>query len=920
MQEGAASTSELRWPTISDTCRPWTRWWWLGSAVDEAEITRQLRLFQAAGFGGVELSPIYGVVGEEARSIPFLSPRWIEMLRHTVREARRLGLDVDMICGTGWPLGGPWVGPEDAAARCLFERYTVREEARVTEPIVSREEPQAALQALMAFSHDGQVRDLREHVDARRRLVWTAPTGQWTLYALFQAGTGQQVKRAAPGGEGNVVDHFSATSIERYLDRFDRAFADLPAEERVRCFFNDSYEVYGANWTAALLPQFERRRGYDLRRDLPALFGEADAEIVRRVRSDYRQTIADLLLEHFVEPWTAWAHRGGAMTRNQAHGSPGNLLDLYAAADIPETEAFGTDWLRLAGLTPLPGTPAGYGGAAEILACKLASSAAHVAGKWLCSSEACTWLGEHGTVPLAHIKAEIDLLFVMGINHVVFHGTPFSPADADWPGWMFYATTHIGPTNPSWRDLPALNAYISRCQSFLQAGQPDNDLLLYLPIFDLWAADHDAPDLLRFLTPHNTRDWLDESLPDFTATARRLWDRGYSFDCVSDRLLEDAIHVVEGQIRSRGGAYAALIVAGCRYIPPETLERIGQLARHGATIVVVGDLPEDVPGLGNLAERREQLRRVLSDLGPLQPIGAGIYEARLDQGRLLVGADVEALLHAAGIRRERIVDAGIELIRRRDDDGYLYFMTNPTQQRLNQWVSLSIRAASAIIFDPASQRHGIARTRTGSAETQIYLQLEPGESLLLRARSQPTDGPQWPYLAPAGPSLPIAGAWHVDFIAGGPALPAPRAVQRLSSWTEWPDDTEILRAFSGTARYTITFERPASSADTWAIDLRNVCYSARLRLNGADLGTCYARPFRVLLPVGLIEGRNHLEIEVTNLMANRLAALDRQGRGWRRFFFVSITYQEFSAADWEPLPSGLLGPVRLVPLRRLPSM
>ncbi|MDQ5851481.1 MAG: hypothetical protein M3380_05295, partial [Chloroflexota bacterium] len=456
---GNVSTNDMVWPATTSACRPWTRWWWMGSAVDEAEITRHLQLFQEAGFGGVEISPIYGVTGEEARFIPFLSPRWIDMLRHTVREARRLDMGVDMICGTGWPLGGQWVGDEDAAARVLFESYTVAEGGQVEEPIISNGEPRAVLRALMGFSQDGQVLELSQHVDAQRRLNWTAPAGPWTLYALFQTGTGQQVKRAAPGGEGNVVDHFSAAAITRYLAYFDQAFASLPSEDQVRCFFNDSYEVYGANWTDELLPQFERRRGYDLRCYLPALCGQDDPEIVSRVRSDYRQTVADLLLEHFVKPWTAWAHRHGAMTRNQAHGSPGNLLDLYAAADIPETETFGTDWLELLGLDPLPGTPRSYGGRAEILACKLASSAAHVAGRPLCSSESFTWLGEHGKVPLAHMKAELDVQFVMGINHVFFHGTPFSPADAGWPGWMFYATTHAGPTNPFWRDLPALNAY-----------------------------------------------------------------------------------------------------------------------------------------------------------------------------------------------------------------------------------------------------------------------------------------------------------------------------------------------------------------------------------------------------------------------------------------------------------------------------
>jgi hypothetical protein len=92
-----------------------------------------------------------------------------------------------------------------------------------------------------------------------------------------------------------------------------------------------------------------------------------------------------------------------------------------------------------------------------------------------------------------------------------------------------------------------------------------------------------------------------------------------------------------------------------------------------------------------------------------------------------------------------------------------------------------------------------------------------------------------------------------------------------------------------------------------------------VRLNGGEIGTLLARPFRLILPAALLRGTgNVLEIEVTNLMANRLADLDRRRVEWRRFFFVNIDYKPFDASNWEPLPSGLLGPVQLVPLRRLP--
>jgi hypothetical protein len=822
-----------------------------------------------------------------------------------------------MTSGTGWPFGGPWVSPHDAAAKAVFETFTVNSESRLAPAIRTKSSAgfKPELQTLMAFSSDGQVLELTDKVEPGGTLNWPAPSGAWTLQAVFEDRTRQQVKRAAPGGEGLVMNFFSRDSLQRYLARFDEAFAGYQAP-MARCFYNDSYEVFGANWTSQLFPQFQRRHGYDLRRFLPALLGQGPTDRVSRVRSDYRQTIAGLLLEEFTKPWVAWAHRLGAITRNQAHGSPGNLLDLYAAADIPETEVFGTAWLELAGLEPLPGTPRRYGGREEILACKLASSAAHVAGKRLCSSESCTWLGEHFKVPLDHVKTELDMLFVMGVNHVFYHGIPFSPADAQWPGWLFYAETYLGPANPSWRELPALNDYVARCQSFLQAGRSDNDVLVYLPIFDLWARDHGARDMLQFMTAHDTESWLDTNLAGFAQAGRLLWDRGYGFDCVSDQMLEEKVRVANGHLQTDGGTWQVLVIAGCELMSAQTLERILDLLHDGATVLVVGALPKDVPGLGNLEQQRQRFHRALASLTQLPDQTADTTDSKVGKGRLIIGKELEVMLRLAGVNRERMVDYGLEFIRRADDPNRCYFIVNLGRQRLDGWIPLAIPAQGAVVFDAARKLSGVAACRqTPDGQTQVYLQFDPGESLILRTCSEPVDGPTWSYWFPAGEPHAIAGAWQVQFIEGGPALPSPTQTPVLTSWTEWSGDSEVRRAFSGTARYRITFSKPPGRAEAWALDLGQVRHSARVRLNQQDLGALYARPFRVLIHDALGEGMNELEIEVTNLMANRIADMDRRQAPWRKFFFVNIQYKNFDASAWDPLPSGLLGPVRLVPLR-----
>ena len=236
------------------------------------------------------------------------------------------------------------------------------------------------------------------------------------------------MKRPAPGGAGYNINPFSRRSVESYLAMFGEKLDQLPG---IRAQFHDSFE-YEGDWQPEFLDTFSRRRGYRLEQYLPALAGDGTKDQVARVKCDYRETLSDLVLDQLVEPWVAWAHKHNCLARNQGHGSPANWLDLYAACDIPETESFG----RL------------QGGDADPLVLKFASSAANVTGRKLVSAETGTWLEEHFHVTLAALKQVIDRQFLAGINHTFYHGTAYSPKDAQWPGWLFYASSQLNPQNP----------------------------------------------------------------------------------------------------------------------------------------------------------------------------------------------------------------------------------------------------------------------------------------------------------------------------------------------------------------------------------------------------------------------------------------------------------------------------------------
>jgi len=721
------------------------------------------------------------------------------------------------------------------------------------------------------------------------------------VYAVSQRFSGQKVKRAAPGGEGPMLNLIYPPAMKDYLRRFSAAF-DGYTGARPRAQFQDSYE-YKSDWSPDFFAQFEKRRGYRLQDELPALFGTNRDDHVARVKCDYRETVSDIMAEESLPQWVEWSHAHGFLVREQAHGSPGNLLDLYALADIPETEMFHTDRSQLIS--------------------KFASSAGHVAGRKLVSAETGTWLREHFTETLADLKFLADDMFLSGVNHIFYHGTCYSPNEAGWPGWHFYASTEMNPRNSIWRDTPALNDYIARCQSILQSGRPDNDILLYWPICDFW---HNPAGRLPQLTVEST-GWFEDQ--PIGRVAHLLEARGYSFDYVSDRQLAGA-KTAHGEVEMPGGDYRVIVVPACGHMPLETFKKLLALARSGALVVFEDHLPADVPGCGSLDERRAALKKILAEELPAltvqwpAPARTTFKEteelkvAKIGHGGILVGEPAYTLA-ALGIRREPMADSGkLSFIRRAFEGGHYYFVANQGGQACEGWIPLGTDARAVRIMDPLTGRTGRGALRLAKdGKAHVYLQLPPGESVILQTfENDGLKDTPWNYWQEAGEPVQITGQWSVDFIDGGPA-PEGFTTTNLASWTELGDAN--AKRFAGTARYTISFEAPHPGGGNFILDLGDVRQSARVRVNDKDYGTLITPPFRVrvsdLKPAG-----NKLEVEVTSVAANRIRDLDQRGVPWKTFHdinVVNIDYKPFDASQWPLTDCGLLGPVTLTPIEAL---
>jgi hypothetical protein len=266
-----------------------------------------------------------------------------------------------------------------------------------------------------------------------------------------------------------------------------------------------------------------------------------------------------------------------------------------------------------------------------------------------------------------------------------------------------------------------------------------------------------------------------------------------------------------------------------------------------------------------------------------------------------------------------MIDYGLEGIRRRCDDCVSYFMANHTSEIISGKIPLATKGHSVAILDPMTGREGVYKVRDSVGSLRVPLKLLPGETRFLKVSTQATfSGPCWKRYKTAQTPIVLKGDWHIEFIEGGPTLPRSYWTSDLDSWTRAPDAE--ARRFAGTARYTLDFDFPSFDADRWVLDLGDVRESARVRLNGEAVGLVFAHPFRVDMTEAIQQGKNTLEIEVTNLSANRIRDLDRRNVLWKKFHDINLVnhlYEPFDAGDWELKPSGLLGPVRLIPEREM---
>ncbi|MBN1911499.1 MAG: discoidin domain-containing protein [Pirellulales bacterium] len=753
-----------------------------------------------------------------------------------------------------------------------------------------------------------EVVDLTSKMDASGKLDWDMPPGRWSVLRFGSTLEGQRTRAAAAtvGYESNMLD---SAGIERHFEHVARPILDdakAASPGTLKYLHIDSYELgcdvrgQQPTWSKAFREEFRARRGYDPLPYLPAMARRIvdDRQRTNRFLWDYRRTIGDLMAERFFKRFAELAHEQGV----GVHAETG-----YGTCPHPHI-----DGLQCAGLSDVPMGEFWYG--TDIMsqfdhfcnAIRSVASAGHVYGRPVIQAEAFTnWF--HFREDPSMLKPVGDAAFCDGLNRMVLHQYTHQPTLDIKPGWKYFAGTHFDRNLTWWNQAHGFFTYLARCQYLLQQGRPCADVCYFY-----------GDGATEFVPgkPH-----IRPALPE-----------GYDFDMINADVLTNRLTVRDGRLGLPGGlSYWLLVLPEEPVLSPATLHRLKALVEAGATML--GPKPKRAPGLTDYPRCDQEVAELANAMwGPgTSPSG----RRRVGKGQVVWGqsvgkvlgelevspdfecrrrGDAKAALTPSSSSQERGEEKGnpLHFVHRSLDEGTeVYFVSNQQDQTVQRECVFRVLGKQPELWNPVSGKTCDAEAfEQANGRTSLPLRLAPFESMFVvfqRPISKNASGAgrrNWPR---EGQSHPLDGPWNVHF---DPKWGGPESItfDRLMDWTEHSDPG--IRGYSGTATYTKTFDLPEvlrRGNRRVVLDLGVVKNVAEVRLNGRDLGVVWTAPRQVDLTGIAKPTDNTLEIKVVNLWLNRVFT-DQSLPPEKRLTKTNARFRLRPSL----LPSGLLGPVRIV--------
>jgi hypothetical protein len=666
------------------------------------------------------------------------------------------------------------------------------------------------------------------------------------------------------------------------------------------------------------LPLFKHPGFNDSISNYPSLPLFDAPEVGARIRHDYWQTVSDVMIENFYQPLIDWARGNHLLARIQAHGSSTDNLKVYGHAAIPETEDLYDD------------------GNYDFL--KNASSGGHIYGRNIISSESFVWdQHDYETTP-QKMKIYADELMTAGINEIIEHGFPYEYLDRPEPGWQpfssrydlnYTCSSHLNFHNPFWEYLPALNDYMARIQYISQNSHFVAPVALYSHLFDFPEGPTDANYPLEY----------------------SLMAHGYNFDFINEDTLVNHAKVVDHQLQTPGSSYKALVLRNETQLSLSLVRKVHEFSQQGLPVVFAEAAPAEEIGFLHYVENSREIKQLVTQmLGGVAPEDSGTNAEKKNGSALFVKDDTrvpELLANSLGVQpdlRFEPAQPNLYFAEFAHGPARFYFLRNPEPLPNNAHVILAGEGAPQI-WDPWSGNITAAQQYVrAEGGTAMEVHLPPYGSVLVAMdgasevlhvvrtnfpeirelnghlsgiahevgtyRAALSNGKTAQCTVAEGEIpdiLPLGPSWFLKAVGKDKNGKEYTREVHLADLKDWRLVTE-LRNFSGKGHYLLDFQvdgrylKPGLQVD---LDLGDVHDVAEVWINGRKASTLLLLPYRLDATPYLHAGSNHLEVIVANTLRNRMVGDGLAGDPDFIVFKNRMFY----------LPSGMLGPVRLLPNR-----
>jgi hypothetical protein len=720
--------------------------------------------------------------------------------------------------------------------------------------------------------------DLTSKMRPDGTLDWTPPAGRWVVLRLGYSLTGHQNSPASPEATGLEVDKLNRayvkTYFNTYLDKYKDTVGPLMGKRGLEYVITDSWEAGVQNWTDDMIAEFTKRRGYDMRPWLPVLTGRVveSAEASDRFLWDFRRTIADMTAENHYDQLTDILKERGMARYSESHESGrafiADGMEVKRSAAIPMSAM----WTQLPGVNNEQ-----YGYNADI---RESASVAHIYGQNLVAAESLTASSGAWSWSPETLKPTADKELAMGLNRFVIHTSVHQPVNDKIPGLGLGPYGQWFTRHETWAEMAKpWTTYLARSSYMLQQGKFTADVVYF------YGEDSNLTALFR------------ASSPEVPA--------GYNFDYVNADALTRLLTVQDGRITTPSGmSYRVLALdPNSRHMSLPVLKKIRDLVNDGA--VVVGPKPIDSP---SLSDDQAEFQSIAG-----QVFASGTGEHTYGKGKVYAGQTLAEALAALEIKPDFEYtkphnDTNLLFVHRKLPTGEVYWVDNRNNREESLEATFRVQGKAAELWHADTGKIEPASYRIADGRTTVPLDLDPWGAVFVVFRKAAATPSRTLRKRSETEVATVEGAWNVGFQPDRGA-PAKITLAKLSSWSDNTD--EGVKYFSGTGTYTKTVQAPAAWFKTGArlwLDLGDVKNLAQVSVNGAALGIVWEPPFRVDVTGAMKPGANALVVKVTNLWVDRLIG-DLQPNVTKKYTY---TAQQFYRADSPLLPSGLLGPVRLI--------